>query len=413
MTSIEPVKPDVSTLVGKATAILLSPTESWRRIALEPASVGRLYAGYIVPMAGAAVIARLIGVLAFGHPMYHEADRPPILRPVAIALTDFGMTLLGVAVLAWLINGLAHSFGGRRDRVSAYKLAAYAGTAGWVAGLLMLYPPLMLLALLGSFYGIYLLYTGAPVLMKTDARMRVGYTAAIVLVAVVLKAITALALMDVGESAERWSGGEAIRAAQAVRLPNGEAFNLGAFSLADFSRIHAASDAVKRLGAGMKMDDGDSAAADQTLAAPTPEAMKALLPAQLPGGFDRGEITLDKAKWAGVTGSCTHATYAKGDVRVAVKIIDLADAGPLAALGAGLNIKADKKTATGYKKIGKVDGRLTAEEFDGAAKRGQYAVLVADRFVVETSGTDVDMDQLRAAAGAVGFGRLEALAKGA
>lgn len=42
---------------------------------------------------------------------------------------------------------------------------------------------------------------------------------------------------------------------------------------------------------------------------------------------------------------------------------------------------------------------------------GQYGVLVGDRFMVAATGDGVSIDELKAAASAVGLARLEALAK--
>jgi hypothetical protein len=74
-------------------------------------------------------------------------------------------------------------------------------------------------------------------------------------------------------------------------------------------------------------------------------------------------------------------------------------------------VESTKNTATGYEKVGKVDGRLTTEEYDTQAKSGKYSVIVANRFVVEANGSGVGMDDLKGAVSSVGFGQLEGMAK--
>jgi len=72
---------------------------------------------------------------------------------------------------------------------------------------------------------------------------------------------------------------------------------------------------------------------------------------------------------------------------------------------------SSKQTETGYEKTGQVDGRMTTEEYDSQARRGKYSVIVADRFMLEARGEQVDMDALKAAVAAVGIGKLEGLSK--
>ncbi len=65
------------------------------------------------------------------------------------------------------------------------KVAAYAPTAGWVAGVFGLIPLLSILSLLG-LYSIYLLHTGIAALMKPPANKAVLYTIAVIVVMVVI-----------------------------------------------------------------------------------------------------------------------------------------------------------------------------------------------------------------------------------
>jgi hypothetical protein len=61
----------------------------------------------------------------------------------------------------------------------------------WVAGIFALIPGLRLLTILG-LYSLYLLYLGLPVLMKAPREKAMGYTAVVVLAAIVLFVIIAM-----------------------------------------------------------------------------------------------------------------------------------------------------------------------------------------------------------------------------
>ena len=79
-------------------------------------------------------------------------------------------------------------------------------------------------------------------------------------------------------------------------------------------------------------------------------------------------------------------------------------------MASALSVQSSKETATGYEKVGQVNGRMTTEEYDRAAKTGKYGVLVGGRFMVQADGS-ASIDDLRNAVNAVDAGRLEALAK--
>ena len=104
--------------------------------------------------------------------------------------------------------------------------------------------------------------------------------------------------------------------------------------------------------------------------------------------------------------------YTRGDASLSVEVLDLGSAGALAGMAGAFNLKSSSESATGYEKVGKTDGRLTRESFETAGRRGEYSVLVADRFLIQTKGAGVDINQLKAAVDAVGIDRLERLAAG-
>jgi hypothetical protein len=85
--------------------------------------------------------------------------------------------------------------------------------------------------------------------------------------------------------------------------------------------------------------------------------------------------------------------------------------GALAALGSAFGANASEETATSYSKMGQVDGRMTMEEFNRETKVGKFAVIVADRVMVEAEGADASMDALKAAIATIDLGQVEALAK--
>jgi len=93
---------------------------------------------------------------------------------------------VGVFIIALIIDALAPMFGGEKNQAQALKVAAYASTPSWVAGIVMILPMLGIISLLAALYGLYLLYLGLPLLMKAPREKAVGYTAVVVVVAIVV-----------------------------------------------------------------------------------------------------------------------------------------------------------------------------------------------------------------------------------
>ncbi len=173
-------------LVSRVKGIIMRPNEEWRAIDAEPATIAGLYTGYIAPLSAIPVIASFIGYTLFGFRFgIYGTYRVPVMFGIETAVARYVLGLVGVYVLALVIDALAPSFGGTRNRVQAVKVVAYAATAGWLAGIFAIIPALSLLGILG-FYSLYLVYLGIPVLMKSPPERALGYTVVSIVCGVVL-----------------------------------------------------------------------------------------------------------------------------------------------------------------------------------------------------------------------------------
>jgi len=179
-------------LVDRVKNILLTPRTEWPVIDGESTSVAALYTGYIAPLAAIGPIAQMIGYSVFGISVFGMGTyRTPMGSAITQAIVSYVLTLIGVYVLALIIDALAPTFGGTRSQIQALKVAAYSGTAGWLAGIFALVPGLRMLGILG-LYSLYLLYLGLPVLMKAPAEKAMGYTIVVIVAAVVLFMVVGL-----------------------------------------------------------------------------------------------------------------------------------------------------------------------------------------------------------------------------
>jgi hypothetical protein len=169
-------------LVQRVKNILMTPKTEWPVIDSEPATIGGIYKNYVMILAAIGPVCMLLGLLVFGMP-YISFSMGYLL---AQAVVSYVMALIGCYILALIIDALAPSFGGTKDRVKAFKVAAYSSTAAWVVGIFYLLPLLAILGIVGAIYTLYLLYLGLPVLMKTPADKSVVYTVAVIVAAIVI-----------------------------------------------------------------------------------------------------------------------------------------------------------------------------------------------------------------------------------
>jgi hypothetical protein len=174
-------------IIERIKGILLRPKEEWQTIAGETTPIAELYKNYVILLAAIGPVASFIGMSLVGVsvPVVGGAYRVPITTGIMSALVQYGLTLVGVYILAYIIDVLAPTFSGEKNLNQAFKLAAYSYTPGWLVGVFALIPALGILGILG-LYGLYLLYIGLPVLMKSPKEKSTGYTVAIIIAAIII-----------------------------------------------------------------------------------------------------------------------------------------------------------------------------------------------------------------------------------
>lgn len=177
-------------LVDRARNICLTPATEWPVIEHETTPAATLISGYVAPLAGLSAAASFIGssLVGQGVPIL-GTYRLSIASGLSMAIFSFAMAIVTVYVVSALISALAPSFGANKDAVQAMKVTVYSFTPAWVAGILQVLPALGVIAVLGSLYSIYLLYLGLQQLMKAPADKAVGYTAVVVICALVISAV--------------------------------------------------------------------------------------------------------------------------------------------------------------------------------------------------------------------------------
>ena len=386
-------------IVARAQGLILQPTAEWRKIDPEPASIQGLYTTWLVPIALIPAICSLImlAVIGVGVPGI-AVVKLPILTAVIHAIVQFFVFLGMTYVFALVIDYLAPNFGGQKNQIQAFKVAAYTPIAACLAAVLQLVPWLGGLLMLFGLYSIYIMHRGLGVLMKPAPDKTTGYTVSVILVMFVVGLITVFvlgALMPINRmSAFSMPGVQNTTTTESGSITiNGNTVDIGALEKAA-KQMEQAANSGGDVNVNLNANPVDT------------EKLKALLPDSL-AGLPRTEISTGGA--TGMGGAT--AVYESGDKRLEVSIADLGAMGALGGMAGAFSANSSRETSDGYERTHMVDGRMTVEKVSRGGKTASYGALVANRFMLNVDGRNVTPDEAKAAFNAIGVARVEAAAK--
>lgn len=385
-------------IVSRAQGLILTPTAEWQKIEPEASTVQGIYAGWLVPLAIIPAVAMFIGMTVFGIGMPGFAVVKLSMLDGAIRAVVQFLSLLGMTyVMGLVIDALATNFGGQKNPLQAFKVAAYSAVGFCLASVFQIIPALGILGILG-LYSIFILHKGLPVLMKSAPDKTTGYTASVVAIMfvawVILSVITSTLLPTTSANpfANGFPGATRSTTSSTTIEYNGTKVD-----------VDALTRAAKQMEEAAKANDGTLTI---TSGAVDGEALKALLPERI-GSFTRTEISTGGA--AGMGGA--SAKYESGEKRLDVSLVDMGSMGALGAMAGAANVQSSTENADGYERVRNVDGRMTMEKFSRSAKSAEYGQMVASRFMLTVDGTNVNPEEVKGAFEAIGPARLEALAK--
>src|SRR5581483_3876592 len=180
--------------------------------------------------------------------------------------------------------------------------------------------------------------------------------------------------------------------------------------------------ASKKLDAAQKSGDSSaqSAAVGQMVGAALgnggtveslpPDRIKVFVPDSL-AGLSRTSLSAERNGALGMQISKATAIYSDGAQRTLdLEITDTGSLKGLVGFATGwAGVEQDKETESGYEKMYRNGGQLVHEQWDNRSHRGQYGMVVGDRFSVNVSGQAADINELKAAAGSIDLAGLAAL----
>jgi len=173
-------------IVQRVKDIILKPTDTWAQTKTEQTTIRELYTSYAMILAAIPPIASFIGMSLLGYSFFRFSYRLSFGWGISHAVVSYILSLVGIYVVALIINALAPNFGSQKNMINAMKVAVYSWTPSWIAGILMIIPALAPIAMLLSLYSLYLFYLGLPVLMDTPKDKAMGYCIVTIVVSIVV-----------------------------------------------------------------------------------------------------------------------------------------------------------------------------------------------------------------------------------
>ncbi|MDY0066042.1 MAG: Yip1 family protein [Steroidobacteraceae bacterium] len=408
---------DFNKLVARVKGMLLAPRQEWPAAASEPATPADLYKNYIVLLAALPVVFGFIKMSLIGvSTPFTGTLRTAVGAGIGAMLLSYVLALAGVYVIALIVDALAPTFGGQKDRTQALKTVAYAYTASWVAGVAQIVPGIgLLIAFAGGVYSIYLLYLGLPHTMKCPQEKAAGYTAVTIIVALVLSFLFAAvvgAVVGVGSAMRGASIGASSDKGQFdPDSPLGQMERWGKQVEQAGKRLEEAqrSGDEQAQADALRQMMGAAFGGDGSVESLPPERLRAFAPASL-AGLERSDLTVQRNSAMGMQISEVRAVYGDADGRtLELEITDTGTAQALLAFAGWAGMESESESSSGYEKTYRDGGRLVHEQWDRDASWGEYSVVVGERFTVKVSGAASGVAQLRRAANEVDLRGLEAL----
>ena len=401
-------------LIERARNIVVSPKTEWDAIAADPTPTRALITGYVLPLAAVAAVAAFIGIVFIGQSLGPLGTvRMPVVAGLVGLVFQLAMAVAMVFLLGFIIDALAPTFGGQKNMSQAVKVAAYAYTPVWIVGILSIIPALALLGILAALYAVYLVYLGLPRLMKSPQEKSAGYTAVVIVVAIVLGIVLAAVGGLLTAPAMMASHmGSAARVTYDKDSPRAKLDDFGKKMEAAGKRMDEAqksADPKRQMEAAMGAL-GTAISGGKGVEPVQLDMLKPFVPEKF-AGLPRTSMRSDRSGVAGLMAAKVAGDYADGGgKRVKLEVVDTGGAAGLTGLAAWAMLGAsESENDQRIVRMRREGNRMVREE---SSKRGgthTYSVILADRFVVSAKSRGVDLNALRSAVSTLELGKIESL----
>lgn len=185
--------------------VFINPDREWQRIRNERHSFIRVFMVHTPLLALIPVIAAYFGVTQVGWSVGNGGVvKLTAASALWLCIGAYVAQLAAVYVLGEYINWMSRSFGVADDASQRHyegtALAVYSSAPMMLAGIVLLYPQLWVVAsvfIIAACYSVYLVYEGIPILMNIPKERGFIYASSVITVGLVLAVVVLVATVIV------------------------------------------------------------------------------------------------------------------------------------------------------------------------------------------------------------------------
>jgi len=170
------------TLLNYILDLLVNPVKEWERIREENTpdlkSLQQYLLNRLIPIIMLNVGTYFVGITFIGIRSKELIDGARLVSPISAIVASIILAaayFITIIIAGMIIKLIATSFDSEVNEINSFKLAAFSLYALLFFGSMHIIPG-MKVGMLAGFYGIYLLYRGLPVLLKTPPEKCAGFT---------------------------------------------------------------------------------------------------------------------------------------------------------------------------------------------------------------------------------------------
>jgi hypothetical protein len=126
-------------------------------------------------------------------------------------------------------------------------------------------------------------------------------------------------------------------------------------------------------------------------------------------GLARTDTSSERTGLAGIMVARAEARYGSGDRTATLEVQDTGGISGLVGLASWMGVEGEREDSSSIERNGRVNGRLTHELTSKTGGSNEYAVVIAERFVVSATGRGLSVDDLRSAVSGLDLAELESL----
>jgi hypothetical protein len=374
----------------------------------------------VLPLAAISAVAQFIGASVVGHSLpFVGTWRMPLGWGLGMAVWHIVGAVVAVFVLGLIIEALAPTFNAEKNRMQAFKVAAYSFTPGWVAGIFMILPALGILVLLASLYGIYLLYLGLPRVMKNPPEKSAGYTALTVVAAIVVSVIIGVIGGMIAAPAMMGAASLGMAPTSPVVRPStvDPASPLG--KLDDFAKKMEVAgknmEAAEKSGDPKKQMEAAMGALGTALSGGKGveplqlDQLKPFVPEKF-AGLPRTNTSSERAGVAGLMTAKALGIYGDASGKhVELEVVDTGGVAGVMGFASWLGVQGERETDDRLERTKREGNRVVHEEVSKRGGSNKYALVLGDRFIVTAQGQGVDINALKSGVGSLDLAKLEGM----